>query len=99
MFLGIGVPGCWAVLYDMPYYADLSAHMKFSGLGLRNPGVRLAFLKPGPCGDSKTCWIGVLHVSSVPFRCTVNPEIFVRILFSRIALKDVFATLKFAKRA
>ena len=26
--------------------------------------------------------------------CTVNPEIFARILFSRIALKDLFATLK-----
>ena len=26
---------------------------------------------------------------------TVNPEIFVRILFSRIALKDILATLKF----
>ena len=25
---------------------------------------------------------------------TVNPVIFVRILFSRIALKDIFATLK-----
>ena len=30
---------------------------------------------------------------------TVNPEIFARTLFSRIALKDIFATLKFATRA
>ena len=27
-------------------------------------------------------------------RLTVNPEIFARILFSRIALKDIFAKLK-----
>ena len=26
--------------------------------------------------------------------CTVNPEIFARILFSRIALKDIFVALK-----
>ena len=30
---------------------------------------------------------------------TVNSEIFARILFSRIALKDIFATLKFATKA
>ena len=30
---------------------------------------------------------------------TVNPEIFARILFSRIALKDIFAALKFTLRA
>ena len=30
---------------------------------------------------------------------TVNSEIFARILFSRIALKDIFATLKFATSA
>ena len=30
---------------------------------------------------------------------TVNSEIFASILFSRIALKDIFATLKFAHRA
>ena len=29
----------------------------------------------------------------------VNPEIFARILFSRISIKDIFATLKFATRA
>ena len=29
-----------------------------------------------------------------PFPCTVNPEIFARILFLRIALKDIFATFK-----
>ena len=28
-----------------------------------------------------------------------NPEIFARILFSRIGLKDIFVTLKFATRA
>ena len=29
-------------------------------------------------------------------KVTVNLEIFMRILFSRMALKDIFATLKFA---
>ena len=33
------------------------------------------------------------------YMCTVNPEIFTRILFSRIALKDIFATLKIASKA
>ena len=32
-------------------------------------------------------------------KVTVNSEIFARILFSRIALKHIFSTLKFATRA
>ena len=34
--------------------------------------------------------IGIKHVIG----CTVNSEIFARILFSRIALKDIFVTFK-----
>ena len=36
---------------------------------------------------------------SLPCPGTVNPEIFARILFSRIALKGIFVMLKFATRA
>ena len=36
-----------------------------------------------------------LRVSEV-LLCTVNSEFFTRILFSRIALKDIFAPLKIA---
>ena len=35
----------------------------------------------------------------VEYSYTVNSEIFARILFSRIALKDIFVTLKLATRA
>ena len=31
---------------------------------------------------------------SVMFKSTVNPEIFARILFSQMALKDIFAVFK-----
>ena len=33
------------------------------------------------------------------FKGAVNSEIFARILFSRIALKDIFATIKFTAEA
>ena len=39
-----------------------------------------------------------LRVSEV-LLSTVNSEIFARILFSRIALKDIYSTLKIATRA
>ena len=36
----------------------------------------------------------VLSIASVAGSITVNPEIFARILISRMALKDIFATFK-----
>ena len=36
-----------------------------------------------------------MDIGSVGGLHTVNPEIFARILFSRIASKDIFATLKY----
>ena len=36
----------------------------------------------------------IYQYTHVHFQCTVNPEIFARILFSRIALKEIFAALK-----
>ena len=35
-----------------------------------------------------------LFLKDLIIQSTVNPEVFARILFSQIALKDIFATLK-----
>ena len=44
-------------------------------------------------------WTKTSNILKKIVRNTENPEIFARILFSRIALKDIFAALKFATRA
>ena len=42
-------------------------------------------------------WLHNYSIPSLSYKLTtVNPEIFARILFSRIALKDIFVALKFA---
>ena len=43
-----------------------------------------------PCSYHATTWYDTTEFAFY----TVNPEIFARILFSRIALKDIFVTLK-----
>ena len=40
----------------------------------------------------------MLHHLASATSNTVNPEIFARILFSRIALKDIFAALKISDK-
>ena len=45
------------------------------------------------------CGVKLEHDTEYILTGTVNSEIFARILFSRIALKHIFATLKTATRA